>query len=308
MDTPQTTLVASDLFFPEGPIAMDDGTLLCVELGRRTVDRVHPDGRVEVVSENGGSPNGIAIGPDGAVYVCNSGGWEFTEVMGFRITAIHQPPDYSGGRIERVDLATGEVRVLYTECDGNPLMGPNDIVFDAHGGMWFTDHGKIRPRERDHGGVYYAQPDGSSIREVIYPLESPNGIGLSPDGSKLYVAETHTGRLWSWDVTAPGEVNPPGPVGSGGSLLAGLPGMQLFDSLAVDSEGYVVVGTLVNGGLTIVSPDGSSVDHVALPDFMVTNVCFGGSDLRTAYATCSAGGTILSFEWPRPGLKLAYHA
>jgi gluconolactonase len=306
MDTPETTPVASGLFFPEGPIAMSDGTLLCVELGRRTVDRVHPDGRVEVVSENGGSPNGLAIGPDGAVYVCNSGGWDFTEVMGFRITAPHQPADYSGGRIERVDLSTGEVQVLYRECDGHPLMGPNDIVFDTEGGMWFTDHGKIRPRERDQGGVYYAAPDGSSIREVIHPLESPNGIGLSPDGTKLYVAETHTGRLWSWQVTAPGEVEPGGLLGNGGSLLAGLPGFQLFDSLAVDGDGYVVVGTLVNGGLTIVSPDGASVDHLALPDPFVTNVCFGGADLRTAYVTCSGTGTIVSLPWPRAGLKLAY--
>ena len=61
--------------------------------------------------------------------------------------------------------------------------------------MWFTDHGKIRERDRDEGGVYYAAPDGSSIREVIHPLESPNGIGLSPDGDRVYVAETHTGRV-----------------------------------------------------------------------------------------------------------------
>jgi gluconolactonase len=172
--------------------------------------------------------------------------------------------------------------------------------------MWFTDHGKIRERDLDHGGVYYAAPDGSSIREVVYPLDAPNGIGLSPDGTKLYVAETHTGRLWAWDVTGPGEVARNGISRSGGTLLVGLPGFQLFDSLAVDSEGNVVVGTLVNGGLTIVSPDGSSVDHMPLPDFMVTNVCFGGDDLRTAYATCSATGTILSFRWPRAGLKLAY--
>jgi gluconolactonase len=306
MDMPESSLVASGLFFPEGPIAMDDGTLLCVELGRRTVDRVHPDGRVEVVSENGGSPNGIAIGPDGAVYVCNSGGWDFIDVAGLKITALHQPADYSGGRIERVDLGTGEVRVLYRECDGHALKGPNDIVFDAAGGMWFTDHGRVRERERDHGGVYYAAPDGSSIREVIYPLESPNGVGLSPDGTRLYVAETHSGRLWSWEVTAPGEVVRRVPVGGGGSLVVGLPGFQLFDSLAVDGDGFVVVGTLVNGGLTVVAPDGSSVEHVALPDPFVTNVCFGGDDLRTAYVTCSGTGTIRSLPWPRPGLRLQY--
>ena len=174
------------------------------------------------------------------------------------ITEMIQPDDYSGGRIERVDLDTGAVTVLYTECDGHPLMGPNDIVFDATGGMWFTDHGKVRERERDHGGVYYAAPDGSSITEVIYPLESPNGIGLSPEGDRLYVAETHTGRVYWWPVESPGVVGKPNPVGHGGLLLAGLPGMQLLDSLGVDSAGNVVVGTLVNGGLTVIPPEGDA--------------------------------------------------
>lgn len=304
--TAEPTLIASGLGFPEGPVWMPDGTLLCVELKNRRVDRIHPDGRIEVIAEPGGSPNGLAIGPDGAGYVCNSGGWGFTEIMGITVTETYQPEDYSGGRIERVDLDTGEVTVLYTECDGNPLMGPNDLVFDTTGNMWFTDHGKIRARERDHGGVYYAAPDGSSISEVIYPLESPNGIGLSPDGSMLYVAETHTGRVIEWPVEAPGVVGRPGLIGHRGEVLAGLPGMQLLDSLAVDAEGYVVVGTLVNGGLTVIAPDGSSVEHVPLPDLLVTNVCFGGEDLRTAYITCSGTGTIHAMEWPRPGLRLNY--
>jgi gluconolactonase len=303
---PVFTEVASGLQFPEGPVWMPDGTVLCVELQRRTVDRVHPDGTVEVIAQPGGSPNGLAIGPDGAAYVCNSGGFGFHEIMGLTITHMEQPDDYSGGRIERVDLDTGEVTVLYTECDGYPLMGPNDLVFDAAGGMWFTDHGKIRARERDHGGIYYAAPDGSSITEVIYPLESPNGVGLSPEGDRLYTAETHTGRVHWWPVEGPGVVGKPNPIGHGGLLLAGLPGMQLLDSLGVDSAGNVVVGTLVNGGLTVISPDGESVEHIPLPDPMVTNVCFGGDDLSTAYVTCSATGRLLSFPWPRPGLALAF--
>jgi gluconolactonase len=303
---PEITELATGLRFPEGPVWTADGTLYCVELARRTVDRIEAGGVVETVAEPGGSPNGLAIGPDGAGYVCNSGGWDFHEVMGMLITAMEQPADYSGGRIERVDLETGEVRVLYTECDGNPLKGPNDLVFDAQGGMWFTDHGKIRARERDHGGVYYAQPDGSSITEVIYPLESPNGIGLSPEGDRVYVAETHTGRVHWWPVTGPGTVDRPSPVGHGGAVLAGLPGMQLLDSLAVDSAGNVVVGTLVNGGLTVISPDGEVVEHVPLPDPLVTNVCFGGEGLRTAFATLSGTGKLVSFEWPRPGLALNF--
>lgn len=306
MTVPVVTEIATGLQFPEGPVWMPDGTVLCVELQRRTVDRVHPDGTVEVIADPGGSPNGLAIGPDGAAYVCNSGGFGFHEIFGMSITEIEQPDDYSGGRIERVDLATGEVTILYTECDGHPLMGPNDLVFDATGNMWFTDHGKIRARERDHGGIYYAAPDGSSIAEVIYPLESPNGVGLSPEGDRLYTAETHTGRVLWWPIEEPGVVGRPNPIGHGGLVLAGLPGMQLLDSLGVDSAGNVVVGTLVNGGLTVVPPEGEPVEHIPLPDPMVTNVCFGGDELSTAFVTCSATGKLISIPWPRPGLALAF--
>jgi gluconolactonase len=306
MTEPVITEIAVGLQFPEGPVWMPDGTVLCVELKRRTVDRVRADGTIETLATPGGSPNGLAIGPDGAAYICNSGGFAFHDLFGMTITALEQPDDYSGGRIERLDLETGEVAVLYTECDGHPLMGPNDLVFDATGNLWFTDHGKIRPRERDHGGVYYAAPDGSSITEAIYPIESPNGVGLSPEGDRLYVAETHTGRVSWWPVTAPGVVEKPSPVGHGGLLLAGLPGMQLLDSLGVDSAGNVVVGTLANGGLTVIPPDGGEAEHIPLPDPLVTNVCFGGPDLSTAYVTCSATGKLISLPWPRPGLALAF--
>jgi gluconolactonase len=307
MSQPELTQIADGLQFPEGPVWMPDGTLLCVELKRGTVDRVHPDGRVDTVASPGGSPNGLAIGPDGAVYVCNSGGWDFHEVMGLTIPDTKLPAHHSGGRIERVDLATGDVTVLYRECDGNPLIGPNDIVFDAAGGMWFTDHGRARDRDKTHGGVYYAQPDGSSIREVLYPLDSPNGIGLSPDGSRLYVAETHTGRVFAWDLSGPGEVANLSPLAApGGELLCGLPGMQLFDSLGIDGDGNVVVATLVTGALTVISPGGEVLDQVVLGDPMVTNVCFGGDGLRTAFATLSGTGRLVSFEWPRAGLQLNY--
>jgi gluconolactonase len=297
--------IASGLRFPEGPVALPDGNVLVVEIGRGTLSRVTPSGAVDVVVDLGGGPNGAAIGPDGAAYVCNNGGFEWHEIMGLLIPG-NQPADYSGGRIERVDLKTGKASVLYRECDGHALRGPNDLVFDATGHFWFTDHGKGRPRDRDRGGVYYAAPDGSMIREVIYPLDSPNGVGLSPDGTRLYVAETYTGRVWYWDVPRPGEVTQAGPLPPGGNLLAGLAGFQLLDSLAVEANGNVVVATLVNGGLTVISPDGSSIEHVPMPDMLTTNVCFGGKDRRTAFVTLSGTGKLVSVTWPRPGLALAY--
>jgi gluconolactonase len=296
--------IASGLGFPEGPIAMPDGSVLVVEIKRRTLSRVAADGKVSVVAETGGGPNGAAIGPDGKVYVCNNGGFEWQDVGGLTLPG-NQPPDYSGGRIQRIDLATGKVEDLYTACDGRPLRGPNDLVFDASGGFWFTDFGKTRERERDRTGVFYAKADGSEIREVIFPLDGPNGIGLSPDGRRLYVAETFTGRVWYWDVTAPGKVAPgPGFPPGFGTLLAGLPGFQLFDSLAVDSAGNVCVATLANGGITVIAPDGTVLEHVPTPDPLTTNLCFGGPELRTAYVTLSATGKLVAMDWPRPGLKL----
>jgi gluconolactonase len=298
--------ITSGLAFPEGPIAFPDGSVLVVEIRGGRLTRVGPDGAKRTVAEPGGGPNGAAIGPDGKCYVCNNGGFEWHDLGGITLPG-NEPSNYSGGRIERIDLDTGAVEVLYRACDGHPLRGPNDLVFAADGSFWFTDHGKIRPRERDRGGIYWARPDGSEIREVVYPLDAPNGIGLSPDGRRLYAAETFTGRVWAWDVVGPGAVASGAGLGpSGATLLAGLPGYQLLDSLAVDSAGWVCVATIANGGVTAIAPDGSSLEHVPLPDPLTTNLCFGGPELRTAYATLSGTGRLVSFSWPRPGLALAF--
>jgi gluconolactonase len=302
-------VIATGLEFPEGPIACDDGSVLLVEIKRGTLSRVTPEGKVEVVADVGEGPNGAAFGPDGKVYLCNNGGcFEWLELMGMTLPGP-VPSSWTGGSIQRVDVETGEVETLYTESSSGQLRAPNDLVFDTSGGFWFTDHGVRQERSSDRTGIHYAKADGSSCTEVVFPLDSPNGVGLSPDGTTLYVAETHAGRVWSWGVPAPGQIageNPLGP--SGGTLLAGLPGFQLLDSLAVDGDGWVCVGTLANGGITAISPDGATIEHTPMADVLVTNICFGGDDLRTAYCTLSGTGVLLAVDWPRPGLRLAYGA
>lgn len=298
--------LAVGLKFPEGPVVMDDGDVILVEIARGTLTKVGPDGRLDVMANLGGGPNGAALGPDGAMYVCNNGGcFSWDEVMGLTLPGA-VPPTWKGGSIQRVDLMTGAVSTLYTESSSGPLRAPNDLVFDGHGGFWFTDHGVRLDRASDRTGIHYAMADGSACNEVIFPLDAPNGIGLSPDGSRLYAAETHTGRVFWWSLTGPGQVESDNPIGNGGHLLAGLPGLQLLDSLAVDAEGWVCVGTLVNGGITAISPDGETIEHFALPDPLVTNICFGGPDLRTAFCTLSGTGALVSFEWPRQGLRLQH--
>jgi len=305
MPTPALREITSGLRFPEGPVWLPDGSIVLTEIASGEITRVDANGKKSTVARPGGGPNGAALGPDGKLYVANNGGSFTWHEVGGLLVPGPTPPSHVGGRIERIDLDTGKVEVLYTECDGRKLRGPNDLVLDAHGGIWFTDHGTTHERVKDRTGVFYAKTDGSSIREAIFPLDSPNGIGLSPDGRKVYVAETHTGRVWQWDVTAPGTVaTTPGFGAGGGTLLCGLPDFQLLDSLAVDSAGTVCVATLVNGGITAISPDGKSAELYATPDPLTTNVCFGGPGLRTAFVTLSGVGKLVSFEWPRPGLKL----
>ncbi len=291
-------IVARGLRFPEGPIAMPDGSVVLVEIARSTLSKVTANGSVEVIAELGGGPNGAAIGPDGKCYVCNNGGFNWTERDG-RLYPGEQPDDYTGGSIQRVDLTTGRFETVYESCDGRRLRGPNDIVFDRGGGFWFTDHGKTRPRDRDRTGVFYARPDGSRISEAIFPLEGPNGIGLSRDEDELYVAETMPGRLWAYKITAPGKVGER-------RLLQGITGFYMYDSLAVDAAGNVCVATLINGGISVLSPGGSEPRFVPVHDLLTTNICFGGADLRTAYITASSLGELLVMDWESPGLPLNF--
>jgi len=300
-------IAATGLRFPEGPVALAGGSVVLVEIARGTVTKVAADGTVSVLAEPGGGPNGLAVGPDGGYYLCNNGGFAWREEGVLR--PVGSPPDYSGGRIERIDPQTGAVTVLYTECDGHALRGPNDIVFDTEGGFYFSDLGKVRARDRDHGGLYYARADGTRIVEVAYPVLTPNGVGLSPDGRVLYAAETETGRLWAWDIMAPGvAAKRPFPSPHGGRLICGLPGFQRFDSLALTASGDICVATLMTGCITQIAPDGRVVRTQATPDIYTTNICFGGPDMRTAWITLSGVGQLGRMQWPEPGLRLNHQA
>lgn len=299
-------IIATGLRFPEGPIAMRDGSILLVEVERQTLSRVQLDGRVDVVAQIPGGPNGAALGPSGCVYVCNNGGMSWSRSAA--TLRPHGVPDgYEGGGIDVVDLSTGSVQRLYDSCGGHRLKGPNDLVFDGQGGFWFTDLGKRRDRDMDRGFVYWARADGSEIREVTGPMMTPNGVGLSPDGRTLYVAETDTGRIWGFDVEAPGKLRLKGwPSPNGGRIIAGLGGYGRFDSLAVSASGHICAATVEGCSIAEISPVTGLLRHHFVPDMLTTNICFGGEDLRTAYVTLSHTGQLAALEWHEPGLALAH--
>lgn len=290
-----TEVLAEGLAFPEGPVAMADGSVLVMEMTAGRVTRVGADGRKSTVAEVGGGPNGAALGPDGALYICNNGGI----VRGGTTTPS----------IQRLDLSSGRLDVLYAESGGRPLQAPNDIVFDGEGGFWFTDFGG--------DSIHYANHDGSRIETAVRGVHGPNGVGLAPSADVLYWSETYTRQLHRRRLSGPGAVIPsPGhdvPSLMKGlqpdpwTVVLGLPGRRQFDSLAVEESGAVCIGTLIQAGVTVVRPDGTAEfwSHPIMEaDGAVTNICFGGDDLRTAYITCSVSGVLLACRWPRPGLRL----
>ena len=295
-------VLAEGLSLPEGPVALADGSVIVGEIGSGALSRVFPDGRIVRVAYTGGGPNGVARGPDGAFFVCNNGG-------------VPGGPLGTAG-IQRVDIETGAVEMMYETCDGVPFVGPNDIVVDEIGNFWFTDY-KL-------GSIYYGTADGNSVRLMWDRLDSPNGIGLSPDNRILYSSQTHTRQVVRRHISSPGELVPSrnydlkafdefGEVNPD-VLLAGLSGGQELDSLAIDGNGAVCVATLIETGINVIGADGVVQEKLTLPADRaeeldcrtLTNICFGGDDLRTAFITLSHGGRLISCRWPVPGLRLNF--
>jgi gluconolactonase len=287
---PDFEVIADGLGFPEGPVAMADDSCLVVEMVPGLITRCWDGGRKETVASPGGGPNGAAIGPDGALYVCNNGGLDQK-----RFCSATGPG--SEGRIERIDLSTGKTDRLYDACDGVALSGPNDIVFDADGGMWFTDLGKVHDNVHEMGGLYHASADGSRIACIHRAVVSFNGVGLSPDGRTVYVADTFTARIYAFDAR---------PEKSRPRFVATVPGMVQLDSLAMTESGNICVARLMDGGIATVTPAGE-VSIIPFPDKYTTNIAFGGKDMRTAWITQSTAGQLLRTRWDEPGLRLHFN-
>ena len=283
-----TEIIAEGLVFPEGPVVMEDGSVIVVETFAGRVTRCW-NGRKETICEPGGGPNGGAIGPDGAYYLCNNGG------MG----PNHCAAPGAVGRIERLDLATGRYERLFEFCGERRLSAPNDLIFDCDGNLWFSDLGRLEQYGKQYGGLYCCKPDGSAIIRIVENAMSYNGVGISPDMRNVYAADSFQARIYAVDRNL--ELQQP-------RMVATVPGQVALDSLAMTAAGNVCVATIGFGGaISTVTPEGA-VSIMPTEDQFTTNIAFGGADMRDAYITYSMGGMLVKIRWPEPGMRLVYNA
>jgi gluconolactonase len=325
--------VAENLNFPGGLLILPGGDVLVAEVSGAVLTRISADGTRSEFARTGGAPMAAAFGPDGAIYVCNNGAPRAVrEKLPDGRTAYRPPrpgevPAGSGGQIQRVGM-NGELSTIHRACEGRPLMAPANLVFDRQGNFYFSDMGIFEGPVRDPGvsteskhlsvlrmagaiarhpagSIYYASPDGRLIREILHPMAAPNGVALSPDETTLYVGESGTGRVWAFQVPAPGQVGKR-------RCLGVVPGRRPLnfswcEGLAVDALGDVLAATVVNGGITTFSPHGGEIEHVATGDPLTGNVCFGGADGRTLFVTLSGSGRLVAYDaWPTAGHKLNF--
>jgi gluconolactonase len=293
--------LASGLGFPEGPIIDDDGSVLVSEIANGRISRVHPDGAVETFAVPKGGPNGMAKLPDSRIVVCQNGGsrfavrpWPFDidgSVPLFLPAGAPDEPVTPQLQIVSVDGEIDTLTTTFTSISGDelPLARPSDICVDAEGGFYVTDGFSVRGRSRSITGVLYGTPDGR-LREIVYPLELPNGVALSPNGAKLYVAETRTRRIWEFEVLAPGRLGTArglATVPSGGPMNFGG-----ADGLCVAPDGTIIVATVGTGGVTAISPDGRLLGAIVADDPMTTNTALS-PDGRSLFMTLASSGRLV---------------
>ena len=272
-------LLATGFTFPEGPALDKDGNLYLVNFRATMIHKVSPDGMVSVVVDVGAFNNGAIFDKKGNLFIASSG-----------LKAIL-----------KLDRA-GKLSVATAISEGDSLLGPNDFAWDEEGRLYFTDP-RSSGKNNLIGGIHYidVERDGKT-RKFAGGLSYPNGIAFDLDKTHLYVSETGSDRLLRF------EVNPDGSAGTK-EVFFELPEGSVPDGMKLDVEGNLWVAVNSLGEIWCFSPEGKKIDSIALPSKLVTNLTFGGKDMRTLYVTApedwvSNTGKVFTIRMPVAGVQV----
>jgi gluconolactonase len=255
--------------FPEGPAFDRDGHLFVVDVETGDISKISPEGRVKIFFNTGGAPNGAKFHANGDLYVAD-------RKMG--IIAISP---------------SGEMWVIVDHYQGKKFNGPNDLIFDSSGNLYFTDpHGSSA--ENPFGCVYRVSSRGE-VTLLASGLAFPNGLVLSQDERYLFLANTRKNRVLRYVLDPP-------PFRS--YLFSQLSGEWGPDGMAFDVAGNLYVAHYGGGDVIILNPKGEPVERIPVGGLHPTNVAFGGPDRRILFVTEVGTGAIYRFKTDHAGLPL----
>ena len=284
--------VAIGVAFTEGPTVDRDGNVYFSEMVNKRILKLTPAGVLTTFRENNNNSSGLLVDPQGRLVACEGADSERTGV-----------PLKFKPRVTRTDLKTGQMEVLADHYQGQPFVGPNDVTIDGKGRLYFTD--------LPGGAVYRWDRPGQLTRLLARPeVQRPNGIQISPDDKTLYLVEANQAEggarlIRAYDLGADGSV------ANMRVHYNFYPGRSA-DGISIDTQGnlYASAGmnqlrgtkeTLDNkAGVYVISPKGTLLKFVAIPEDFITNNAFGGPDMRTLYVT--AGKTLFKIRTDVAGL------
>jgi gluconolactonase len=229
-----------------------------------------------------------------------------------RLLACERGPKRDRPGITRTDVKTGRVEWLADRYQGKRFSGPNDLTVDGKGRVYFTDRPPMKPTPEETGinAVYRIDPDGTVAQILKEPdIERPNGIVISPDDKILYLIEAHIAKGGAKLVRAY-DLKPDGTVTNMRVFYNFAPGRS-GDGMTVDTQGNVYVAAGLNqprgttetldtkAGIYVISPQGKLLRFIPIPEDLLTNVAFGGPDMKTLYVT--AGKTLFRVRVDVPG-------
>ncbi len=277
-------LLAQGLEFPEGPIAMPDGSIVFTQIRGQCLSRYRA-GEITTLANTGGGANGATLGPDGAFYVANNGGISVGPHGGW--SAESQIP----GRIQRVS-PDGQLSDVAVALPGEPPNRPNDLCFGPDGLLYFTDpHNWEDLANLKPGRVNRTTLDGEV--ELLAQVDRfPNGIGFGPD-DRLYVAESVTQKVWvyDWTTTGLGEAR----------LFCTLP-KGYPDGFCFSDVGDLIVCGSLGDTIWVFDSDGKERQCLETPPGTEpTNCCIADGRL---VVTLSGVGQLVALDYPDGPLPL----
>ena len=265
--------------FLEGPSFDRDGNLYVTDIPYGRIFRISPTGEWMKIVEYDGWPNGLRIHKDGRIFVA----------------------DYKNG-ILILDPVSGKMEAFLGHCHSEGFKGVNDLIFDSHGQLYFTDQGQTGLHDPT-GRVFRYNFDNKKLDCLISNGVSPNGLVLNPEENVLYVGMTRGNAVWRIPLLPDGSISK---VGIFTQLAGGVSGA---DGLSADEQGRVLVCDAGNGCVWVFNKYAEPIYRLrtCTEGRTTTNLAFGGQDRRQLFITESFTGTILQIKMEVPGILMFSH-